>query len=114
MDGVDKRLHGCVHLSEWVCIWVKVCRGSVTKYGVYCVSNTHFTPPPSSEEIMQRLLDNMFSSESPSDVVIVHGIAVILTILEKRYMYGCLSKRYGGGGREGEEGGRERSMNVCP
>lgn len=45
---------------------------------------------PLSEEIMQRLLDNMFSSESPSDSVIINGIAVILTILEKR----CSSAHY--------------------
>ena len=42
------------------------------------------SPLPLGEEIMQRLLDNMFSSETPSDSVIVNGIAVILTILEKR------------------------------
>ena len=35
---------------------------------------------------MKRLLENMFSSESPSDVVIVNGISVLLTALERRYM----------------------------
>ena len=36
---------------------------------------------------MKRLLANMFSSEQPSDVVIVNGISVLLTALERRYMY---------------------------
>ena len=34
---------------------------------------------------MKRLLANMFSSEHPSDVVIVNGISVLLTALERRY-----------------------------
>ena len=39
-----------------------------------------------SEETMKRLLANMFSSEHPSDVVIVNGISVLLTALERRYV----------------------------
>ena len=34
---------------------------------------------------MKRLLANMFSSDHPSDVVIVNGISVLLTALERRY-----------------------------
>ena len=33
---------------------------------------------------MKRLLDNMFSSEIPSDVVIVSGVSVLLTAIERR------------------------------
>lgn len=37
-----------------------------------------------SKEIVERLLKNIFSAESPSDVVIVNGITVLLTMLRDR------------------------------
>ena len=37
-----------------------------------------------SKEIVQRLLRNIFSSESPSDVVVVNGISVLLTMLREK------------------------------
>ena len=38
-----------------------------------------------SKETIQRLLENMFSTEAPSDVVVINGIAVLLTILRERW-----------------------------
>ena len=38
-----------------------------------------------SKEIAQRLLRNMFSSETPSDVVVINGISVLLTMLRDRW-----------------------------
>lgn len=38
-----------------------------------------------SKEIVERLLKNMFSSELPTDVVVVNGISVLLTILRDRW-----------------------------
>lgn len=37
-----------------------------------------------SRETVQRLLNNMFSVEAPSDVVVVNGIAVLLNMLRER------------------------------
>ena len=33
---------------------------------------------------MKRLLENMFCSDGPSDVVIVSGVSVLLTAIERR------------------------------
>ena len=34
---------------------------------------------------MKRLLENMFCSDAPSDVVIVSGVSVLLTAIERRF-----------------------------
>ncbi len=39
-----------------------------------------------NKQIIERLLQNMFSSETPSDVVIINGISVLLTILRERWV----------------------------
>ena len=37
-----------------------------------------------SEVTMKRLLDNMFCMDTPSDVVIISGVSVLLTAIERR------------------------------
>ena len=37
-----------------------------------------------SDVTMKRLLENMFCTDTPSDVVIVSGVSVLLTAIERR------------------------------
>lgn len=82
-----------VHRSETIC---KLCLLYVIKINL-CSSNIidcapmvlgdvclcmHYT---FSDVTMKRLLENMFCSDTPSDVVIVSGISVLLTAIEKRF-----------------------------
>ena len=40
-----------------------------------------------SEVTMKRLLENMFCTDTPSDVVIVSGVSVLLTAIERRLQH---------------------------
>lgn len=61
-------------------------------------SNQMSNPAPlhdvlESKDTIERLLGNMFSSESPSDVVVVNGISVLLTILRDRWVLFGVSRQ---------------------
>ncbi|XP_064396518.1 serine/threonine-protein phosphatase 6 regulatory subunit 3-like isoform X2 [Halichondria panicea] len=69
----------CANASQALCDMFVLSRESYQKANPAPLLDTL-----ESEETLQRLLDNMFSSETPKDVVIVNGISVLLTALEKR------------------------------
>lgn len=67
---------------------------ALTLCEMICISRKSFqlsNPAPlhdllESKPIVERLLLNMFSSENPSDVVVINGISVLLTLLRERWV----------------------------
>ena len=61
--------------------------GIVCKYCTYCIASTITTvylKPSCSDATMKGLLENMFCTDTPSDVVVVSGVSVLLTAIERR------------------------------
>ena len=69
-------LQQCFNASNTLCEMIRISREA------YQVSNpTPLHEVLESREVIDRLLRNMFSSETPSDVVVINGVSVLLTIL---------------------------------
>lgn len=75
MAGPTPLLGTLERCTLWLPYIIRI--GLPNKFG--CV---HF-----SDMTMKRLLENMFCSDTPSDVVIISGVSVLLTMIEKRFDY---------------------------
>jgi hypothetical protein len=70
----------CANASQALCDMLRVSRESL----VQMVGPTPLLGTLESDVTIKRLLENMFCTDTPSDVVIVSGVSVLLTAIERR------------------------------
>jgi hypothetical protein len=69
----------CANASQTLCDMIRISRESAQMAGP-----TPLLETLESDMTMKKLLENMFCSDTPSDVVIVGGVSVLLTAIERR------------------------------